>query len=58
MPLEVEYTDGLKRWWQTLFESQQDAVASRIELLEKYVPVADALYDERLEKLRKQGLLE
>lgn len=54
----MEYTDELKRWWQTLFESQQAAVAARVELLEECVPVADALYDERLEELRKLGLLE
>ena len=55
---EVEYTDELKRWWQTLFESQQDTVTARVELLEEYVLVADALYDEHLEELRKEGLLE
>ena len=58
MAWEVEFTDQFGRWWHELSEGQQDAVAARVELLEEYVPVADALYDERLEELRKEGLLE
>ena len=117
---ETEYTDEFSEWWQALSENQQDAVASRVELLtefgpyllfphssgikgsrhgrmrelriqsggrplrifyafdprrisilliggdktgndrfyEEYVPFADDLYDEHLEELRKEGLLE
>ncbi len=117
---EVEYTDEFGEWWQGLSEGQQDAVATRVELLmehgpnlpypystdvrssrhgvlrelraqsggrpirvfyafdprrtsilliggdktgndrfyEEYVPVADVLYDEHLEELRKEGLIE
>ncbi len=117
---EVEYTDEFGQWWQGLSESQQDAVAARVDLLmaygpnlpypyssdirgsrhgvmrelqvqsggrpirvfyafdprrtsilliggdktgndgfyEEYVPVADNLYDEHLEELRKEGLIE
>ena len=58
MSWEVEHTDEFGQWWQTLFESQQDAVAARVELLEEYVPVADALYHERREELRKEEWLE
>ena len=120
MPWDVEYTDEFGQWWQGLLESQQDAVAARVELLmeygpnlpyphssdvrssrhgvmrelrvqsggrpirvfyafdprrtsilliggdktgndrfyEEYVPVADGLYDEHLEELRKEGLIE
>ncbi len=45
MSWEVEYTDEFKQWWQQLSDSQQDAVA-------------DSLYDEHLEELRKEGLIE
>ena len=120
MAWEVEYTDEFGQWWSDLTEDQQDAVASRVELLmergpnlpypyssdvggsrhgrmrelraqqagrpirvfyafdprrtsilliggdktgndrfyEEYVPVADDLYDEHLEELRKEGLIE
>lgn len=54
----MEYTDEFGQWWQTLFESQQGTVAARVELLEEYVSVADALYHERQEELRKEELLE
>ena len=36
MSWEVEYTDEFGQWWQTLWESQQDAVAARVELLMEY----------------------
>ena len=117
---EVEYTDEFGQWWQTLLESQQDAVVARVEFLmeygqklpfpyssdirssrhgvmrelriqsggrplrvfyafdprrtsilliggdktgndrfyEEYVPVADDLYDQHLEQLRKEGFSE
>ena len=117
---EAEYTDEFGQWWQTLSESQQDAVVVRVELLiaygpelpypyssdvrgsrhgvmrelraqshgrplrvfyafdprrtsilliggdksgndrfyEEYVPIADDLYDEHLEELRREGLIE
>ena len=119
MSWEAEYTDEFGQWWLTLSESQQDAVAARVELLmaygpklphpyssdvrssrhgvmrelriqrdgrplrvfyafdprrtsilliggdksgndrfyQEYVPVADALYDEHLEELRREGLI-
>ena len=119
MSWEAEYTDEFGQWWHTLSESQQDAVAARVELLmaygprlpypyssdvrssrhgvmrelriqrdgrplrvfyafdprrtsilliggdktgndrfyQEYVPVADALYDEHLEELRREGLI-
>ena len=34
----VEYTDEFGQWWQTLLESQQDAVAARVELLMEHGP--------------------
>ena len=120
MAWEVEYTDQFGQWWRDLSEDQQDAVASRVELLmehgpnlpypyssdirgsrygrmrelraqrvgrairvlyafdprrtsilliggdktgndrfyQEYVPIADDLYDEHLEELRKEGLIE
>ena len=120
MSWEAEYTDEFGQWWQTLSESQQDAVVVRVELLiaygpelpypyssdvrgsrhgamrelraqshgrplrvfyafdprrtsilliggdksgndrfyEEYVPIADDLYDEHLEELRREGLIE
>ena len=64
VPWEVEYTDEFKKWWQALAEGQQDDVAARVELLaddrfyEEYVPVADDLYDEHLDELRQEGLIE
>ena len=54
MPWEVEYTDDFGQWWQQLSEGQQDAVAARVELLME----PDNLYDEHLEELRKEGLIE
>ena len=116
----VEYTDEFGQWWQELSESQQDAVATRVELLmeygpslpypystdirgsrhgamrelraqsggrpirvfyafdprrtsillvggdktgndrfyQEYVPLADDLYDDHLEELRREGLIE
>ena len=116
---QVEYTDEFGQWWQTLLESQQDAVVARVEFLmeygpklpfpyssdirssrhgvmrelriqsggrplrvfyafdprrtsilliggdktgndrfyEEYVPVADDLYDQHLEELRKEGFI-
>ena len=38
MPWEVEYTDQFGQWWQELSESQQDAVAAKVELLMEYGP--------------------
>lgn len=120
MVWEVEFTDEFGRWWHTLSERHQDAVAAGVELLqeqgpnlrfpyssdvrssrhgvmrelrvrsggrplrvfyafdprrtsillvggdktgddrfyEKYVPVADDLYDEHLDELRKEGLIQ
>ena len=38
MSWEVEYTDEFGQWWQELAESQQDAVAAKVELLTEYGP--------------------
>ena len=38
MSWEVEYTDEFGQWWQALSEDQQDAVATRVELLMEYGP--------------------
>ena len=119
MAWEVEYTDQFGEWWTELSESQQDALAAKVELLmehgpnlpyphssdvrgsrhgvmrelraqsggrplrafyafdprrmailliggdktgndrfyEEHIPMADALYDEHLAELRKEGLI-
>ena len=38
MAWEVEYTDEFGQWWSDLTEGQQDAVASRVELLMEHGP--------------------
>ena len=38
MAWEVEYTDQFGQWWRDLSENQQDAVASRVELLMEHGP--------------------
>ncbi len=38
MAWEVEYTDQFGQWWRDLSEDQQDAVASRVELLMEHGP--------------------
>ena len=35
---EVSFTDEFERWWETLDEEAQDAVAVRVELLEELGP--------------------
>ncbi len=119
MSLEVEYTDELGQWWETLNEGEQDAIDVVVRLLEargpqlgypystdvvssrhghmrelrvqhrgepyrilyafdprrtailliggrktgddrwydEFVPVADRLYDEYLEELQREGLI-
>lgn len=43
MSWEVEYTDEFEEWWFTLTEN---------------VPVADRLYDEHLNELKREGLID
>jgi hypothetical protein len=38
MPWEVEYTDEFGEWWDTLTETQQDAIAQRVERLQEQGP--------------------
>lgn len=38
MPWDVEYTNEFGQWWDGLSESQQDAVAARVELLSEHGP--------------------
>ena len=38
MVWEVEFTDQFGQWWHELSESQQDAVASKVGLLEQLGP--------------------
>jgi hypothetical protein len=65
---EVEYTDQFEEWWNDLHVGGQDAFDPRrcaILLIggdktgndrwyQEYVPVADRLYDEHLELLRRE----
>ena len=65
MAWEVEFTEEFGSWWETLTDDQQDDVAHCVELLgdktgddrwyDKSVPVADRLYDQHLEELKKEG---
>lgn len=43
MTWEIEYTDEFGEWWAGLGEDEQESVADR-------------LYDEHLEQLKKEGL--
>lgn len=38
MPWEVEYTDEFEDWWLQISETQQEAVAARVELLQQNGP--------------------
>jgi hypothetical protein len=62
MAWEVEYTDEFEQWWKPLSEEERISLDASVRLLEARgyetnVPVADRLYDEHLEQLRKEGLL-
>ena len=50
LPWEVEYTDEFAEWWRRRGGQRQ--------VLEEFVPLADDLYSEHLEELRKEGLIE
>ncbi len=67
MKWDVEYTDEFGGWWGGLTEGEQESVRASVRLwggektgkdrwYEEYVPIADRLYDEHLETLRKEGL--
>lgn len=34
---EVEFTDNFGRWWDSLTEDEQDAVAAGVELIRRFV---------------------
>lgn len=56
----VEYTDEFGDWWSTLSEAEQKSLAASAgddRWYDVNVPVADRLYDEHLEQLRKEGLI-
>ncbi|BAO84054.1 uncharacterized protein conserved in bacteria [Serpentinimonas maccroryi] len=70
MTWDIEYTDEFGRWWNTLTEAEQVSLAASVQFLliggdktaderwyEVNIPVADRLYDERLDELRKEGLI-
>lgn len=55
---EVEYTDQFGQWWQALLESQQDAVAARVELLTEYGPELAYPYFSDIRGSRHGGMRE
>ena len=70
MTWDIEYTDEFGRWWNTLTEAEQVSLAASVQFLviggdktaderwyEVNIPVADRLYDEHLDELRKEGLI-
>ena len=57
MSWDVEYTNEFGDWWGTLSEAEQESLAASVQLLDIHVPVADRLYEEHLEQLRKEGLI-
>ena len=55
---EVEYTDQFERWWETLSEREQDAVAAAVAVLEQKGPglgrpLVDTLQGTRLPNLKE-----
>ena len=45
MSWEVEYTDEFEEWWLSLTEEEQ-------------ISVADRLYDEHLDEIKREGLVD
>ncbi len=58
MTWEVEYTDEFESWWNTLDAGEQESVDAYVRLLEAKGPKADALYDEHLVVLKREGLID
>jgi hypothetical protein len=55
---EVEYTDQFERWWETLSEREQDAVAAAVAVLEQKGPglgrpLVDTLQGTRVANLKE-----
>lgn len=49
MAWDVEFTDEFEVWWSTLDESEQDAVARLVRLLEEYGPILPFPYSSGVE---------
>ncbi len=65
MTWEVEYTDEFGDWWNSLFDPRRSAIlliggekTGGDRWYDAHVPTADRLYDEHLEQLRKEGLID
>ena len=64
MTWDVEYTNEFGDWWATLsFDPRRSAIlliggdkTGSDRWYEIHIPVADQLYDEHIEQLRKEGL--
>lgn len=52
MAWEVEYTDEFGDWWETLTESEQDAVERCVICLEDLGPLLKEPYSKRIESSR------
>jgi len=51
----VEYTNEFGDWWRLLTEREQEDIDNRF--YKRMIPVADRLYDEYIDELRKEGLI-
>jgi len=64
MEWQVEYNDEFEDWCNGLTVSQHEYIAASVELPElqrwydEYVPVADRLYDEHIQIMKNEKLLE
>lgn len=58
MPSEVEFTDQFGEWWDSLTESQQEAVSDRVSLLSEVGPSLGRPLVDRVASSRHQHMKE
>lgn len=54
---EVEYSDEFGIWWEDLAKPSRKVSLTRWACSSGRVPIADRIYDEHLEQLRRAGLI-
>jgi len=55
---QIEFTDEFEKWWRTLSEDEQDAVAVKVELLERHGPALSRPHADVVHSSRHQHMKE
>lgn len=58
MEWEVEFTDDFEGWWDTLTIAEQESVAAKVSLLEKFGPSLPRPHADKIESSKHQNMKE